>query len=241
MNEHELKKGIAFLAEAGLNLFAVLDCAALPERTEKAMLAAGVPLADYARLVLIGHGGRRLWDALQEWGMKTADPVDHYSTTITRQFIHDTLHDPPTLWLYPNTSYLVPLQQLGQLAGWSAPSPLGQGINPAYGVWFAYRTAFLTVKELPLTRLRGQSQASLCAICTDKPCIQTCPVGAVQSQHFDVDKCVKHRLETQSICADRCLARMACPFFPEHGYSLEQIQYHYRRSLVNLRAWHSRR
>jgi hypothetical protein len=201
------------------------------------MLAASVPLADYARLVLVGHGGRRMWDELQDWGLQTADPVDHYSSTITRQFIEDYLHNPPILWLYPNSPYLIPLQQLGQLAGWSTPSPLGQGINPVYGVWFAYRTAFLTTKELPLSSSSGASQIDLCEYCIDKPCIQACPVEAVRSHYFDVDKCVKHRLEPHSVCADRCLARMACPFFPEHKYSLEQIQYHYGRSLFSLRSW----
>ena len=164
MNEQKLESGIAFLAGTGLNLFAVLDCAALPAETEEGMLAAGVPLADYRRLVLTGHGGRQMWSALQAWGMKTADPVDHYSTIMTRQFIHDTLHNPPTLWLYPNTPYLVPLQQLGRLAGWSSPSPLGQGINPTFGVWFAYRTAFLTTLELPLRA--APPQAAPCAICS---------------------------------------------------------------------------
>ncbi len=236
MNDQNLERGIAFLAEAGLNLFAILDCAALPAQTEEAMLAAGTPLADYRRLLLIGHGGRQMWSALQERGMEPADPVDHYSTLITRRFIHDTLHDPPTLWLYPNSPYLIPLQQLGQLAGWSSPSPLGQGINATYGVWFAYRAAFLTTLELPLRS--APPQPAPCDSCTDKPCIQTCPVSAVQPEQFAVDTCVQHRLAPHSSCSDRCLARIACPFFPQHRYTLPQIQYHYGRSLTSLRAWY---
>ncbi|NCF67998.1 MAG: hypothetical protein GWP61_18685 [Chloroflexi bacterium] len=235
MKEQDLENGSAFLAGAGLNLCAVLDCATLPAETEEVILAAGVPLADYRRLMLIGHGGRQMWSALQDWGMKTADPVDHYSTVITRQFIHDYLHNPPTFWLYPNTPYLIPLQQLGQLAGWSAPSPLGQGINPTYGVWFAYRTAFLTTLELPPRT--SPPQPVPCAGCSAKPCIQACPVGAVQLDSFNIDACVKHRLRPHSPCADRCLARIACPYFPEHRYTLPQIQYHYGRSLSSLQAW----
>ncbi len=77
MNDHQVKRGITFLAEAGLNLFAVLEYAALPTAVADLMLASDIPLADYRRLVLLGHGGRRLWAALQAWGVKTADPVDH--------------------------------------------------------------------------------------------------------------------------------------------------------------------
>jgi epoxyqueuosine reductase len=128
------------------------------------------------------------------------------------------------------------LQQLGELAGWSHPSPLGQGINPTYGVWFAYRAVFLTTAELPLTG--GAPRPSPCDACLDKPCLSACPAGAVQPARFDIDGCANYRLQPASPCADRCLARMACPYFPEHRYSLEQIRYHYGRSLETLAAWY---
>jgi len=217
-------------------MLAVLDCADLPQRAAQLMLDSAVPLAEYRRLVLVGHGGRRMWQALQERGMDTADPVDEYSATLTRQFIHDYLDGAPAHWLYPDTDYIIPLQQLGAAAGWSYPSPLGSGISPVYGVWFAYRTAFLTNADLPL--LREGAAPSPCMSCVDKPCITACPVGAVQPDAFDIAGCVSHRLRPASPCADRCLARMACPFFPQHRYSLAQIQYHYGRSLIDLRVWY---
>jgi epoxyqueuosine reductase len=236
MKPIDVTAGTDFLADAGLNLLAVLDCATLPKAITTPMLTAGVPLNDYRRLVLLGHGGRPLWVALQKWGLKTADPVDHYTLTITRQFIRDYLGDPPVCWLYPQTDYLVPLQQLGTLAGWSYPSPLGQGIHPEFGVWFAYRAAFLTTVDLSL-RVEPK-RPSPCASCMEKPCITTCPVGAVQPALFDVDGCARYRLRDQSPCTDRCLARLACPFFPEHRYTLAQIQYHYRHSLATLQKWY---
>jgi epoxyqueuosine reductase len=236
MKQINVTAGIDFLTDAGLNLFAVLDCATLPEAITTPMLASGVPLSDYRRLLLLGHGGRRLWTALQKWGWQTADPIDHYSTQITRQFIRHYLGDPPTCWLYPNAPYLVPLQQLGTWAGWSYPSPLGQGIHPEFGVWFAYRAAFLTTVELPLCV--EPERPSPCASCLAKPCIATCPVEAVQMDRFDVDGCAHYRLRTQSPCVDRCLARLACPVFPEHRYTLAQIQYHYHHSLATLRDWY---
>ena len=229
--------GIRVLAEGGLNLCAVLDCAGLPEKPAQMMISAGVPLADYKRLVLIGHGGRQMWQSLQTWGMQTADPVDHYSMVQTQHFIDTYLPNSSLLWLYPNTPFLIPLQQLGKAAGWSHPSPLGSGISPIYGVWFAYRTAFLTNADLPL--VRDDPQPSPCITCAARPCISTCPAHAVQVDRFDIDACTTHRLKPGSPCADRCLSRMACPFFPEHHYTLDQIQYHYKLSLATIQEWYS--
>lgn len=232
--ETKLQLGLTFLADGGLNLVAVFDCAALPQQL--CDLMADVPLADYQRLVLLGHGGRRLWEALQAQGMAAKDPVDTHSTQLAQQFIHDYLGAPPTYWLYPNSPHLVPLQQLGALAGWSHPSPLGLGISSTFGVWFAYRTAFLVDAELPLRR--EPAQASPCDSCVDKPCITTCPVSAVKLHAFDVEGCARFRIKESSPCAVRCLSRMACPYFPEHRYSLEQMQYHYGQSAETLRRWY---
>ena len=236
MDEARFSQGVQYLADAGLNLFAVLDCAALPAGVATTMTAAGIPLDHYSRLVLTGHGGRRFWQKLEEFGWHTVDPVDHYSLAVTQHFIDDYLGTPPVLLIYP-AEYLLPLQQLGELAGWSHPSPLGLGINPVYGLWFAYRTAFLTNDQLPLTQ--SPVTQSPCATCAGKPCITACPAGAVQNPgQFNMSACATFRLGARSACGDRCLARMACPVGPQHRYTLEQIQYHYRHSLTEIREYY---
>lgn len=229
----KLEEGIEALAQAGLNLIAVLDCKALPDRAAQMMPSSGVSLDAYRRLVLIGHGGRRMWAALQDWGMRTADPVDHYSISLSRRFIRDCLEDSPVLWLYPGTSYMIPLQQLGEAAGWCSPSPLGIGISPVYGLWLAYRAAFLVDADLPVIKV--PPAPSPCIDCEKKPCLEACPAQAVRLDKMDIEACIHHRLRPQSPCADRCLARMACPCAREHRYLLPQIQYHYGCSLATLR------
>lgn len=236
MNNDVLHQGFAFLAKAGLNLRAILDCATLPKEVGEMMTSSGIPLTAYTRLVLIGHGGRHMWDAIQEWGWETADPIDHYSMKVTQQFIHDYLGDPSVFWLYPQTPYVVPLQRLGSLAEWSHPSPLGLGISPVYGVWFAYRAAFLTTLDLPV--VVDSPAASPCTTCAERPCIQTCPVGAVNEQAFNVEACAHFRLRDASPCAARCLSRLSCPFFAEHRYTPEQIRYHYDQSWKTLKAYY---
>ena len=137
--------------------------------------------------------------------------------------------------LYPGPLPL-PLQQLGALAGWHHPSPLGLGIHPHYGLWFAYRAALLTDAELALTpRLEA---ASPCASCADKPCVSACPVGAVSvDAAFDLNACVDWRLRPDSSCRAGCAARQACPAGAQWRYTPEQTGYHAHRSLAALHAW----
>lgn len=231
----QLQSGIQFLAEAGLNLFASLACAALPEPLKAQLLAAEVPLSAYGRLILIGHGGRHLWAQLQNGAMNVPDPVDSYSLRLTQQFIRDYLENAPHVMLYPGQTYLVPLQQLAEEAGWGKPSPLGQSIHPDYGVWFAHRTTFLTTADVPIIKRAPAPRP--CDSCAAKPCQTTCPVSAVQPTHFDLSACGNFRLQPSSVCTDRCLARLACPVAPQHRYPIEQIQYHYSQSLHTIRLY----
>jgi len=236
MNEAKLSQGVEFLAEQGLNLLAVLSCETLPDNVSQTLLAGDIPLHDYRSMVLIGHGGRRLWQALTDFGMQTADPVDHFSLVMTRRFVDEFLDSSPALMLYP-AGYTIPLQQLGALAGWHHPSPLGLGINETYGVWFAYRAAFLTT--LPLPAIQNPKTTSPCDTCRDKPCIGACPAQAVQGVgQFKVSACVDFRLQEQSICQDRCLSRLACPVAPEHRYEPAQLHYHYTHSLASIRRYY---
>jgi hypothetical protein len=235
MNEQKLEQGIQFLAEQGLNLYAVFDCSQFPPDIAQLMDQAGVPRDSYQRLVLIGNGGNRFWPALQSYGLRTAEPVDHFSLKLVEKFIGDFLAGPEVVMLYPSGP-MIPLQRLGSLAGWSHPSPLGLGINPDYGLWFAYRVAFLTNLPLPLTEARPS--ASPCATCPDQPCIAACPGQAVQAgQTFGLSRCVDYRLSPAAPCQDRCLSRLACPVAPEQRYPLAQVQYHYRYSLESIRRY----
>lgn len=217
----------------GLNLIAVLDCSDLPADIAEPMLAGGVALADYPRLLLLGSGGKRFWRALPDYAWKDTDPVDHYSAATLQAFIADYLGSAPSLALYPG-DMPVPLQRLGALAGWQQPSPLGVGIHPHYGLWFAYRAAALLDSDLPLRS--AERLPAPCESCSTKPCISACPARAV-GVSFALDACMEFRLSEDSICAEQCLSRLACPVGRQHRYSQPQLRYHYARSLASLQRY----
>ena len=229
--------GVNYLAQHGLNLLAVLSCAALPNDIAQTITPTGARLHDYTRLVLIGNGGKQFWTSFQAAGDKQVEnPVDQYSAILVNKFIRDYLPPAPALMLFPGP-YSIPLQRLGALAHWHHSSPLGVGIHSEYGLWFAYRAAFLTTALLPL-RISSPSE-SPCKTCI-KPCISACPVHAISNnQQPDLSKCLNFRLQEETVCADRCLARLACPIAPEQRYSDEQISYHYKHSLHLIRRYQS--
>ena len=131
---------------------------------------------------------------------------------------------------------MLPLQQLGQVAGWTHPSPLGSGLNRRFGPWFAYRCAILTDGRLP--RLVATNGVNRCAGCAERPCLSQCPAGALTVEFApQVSACGQYRLRPASRCAGRCLAREACPRGRAHRYDEAAMAYHYGVSLAVLRHW----
>lgn len=140
-----------------------------------------------------------------------------------------------------------PLQRLGELAGWHQPSPLGTGINPRWGLWYAYRALVWLPTEstgvkVAMAASARQETASLqiadtavCASCQSQACVSVCPSSALTfSQSPDMTACADYRMQSDSACSDRCLAREACPVNADEPYPREQISYHYRKALTGL-------
>ena len=221
---------------AGLNLLAVFDWAALPTAIQNALTHEAANL-QANRIILIGHAGPRLWQVVQESPYAGADhPIDEFTLATVRPWMTSQQPDAAFNVLYPGTTP-VDLQALGQLAGWHHPSPFMVGINARNGPWFAYRALLLARCDLPPTE--REVGLSPCVNCLDAPCISACPPGAARQDGFDLQTCLTERCTPNSPCADRCLARLACPVAPEQRYPMAQIRHSYGRSLADLRAWRS--
>jgi epoxyqueuosine reductase len=228
-----------FLNEAGINRQHVFDLADLPDEV-RATLG---DTTGFQQLILLGHGGRRLWECVQASGIVGEHPIDDYCVQTVRRWFAEHIPGARYRIVYPGVS-MVGLQALGRLAGWHHASPFMVGIDSEWGSWYAYRAVVLAdsqflpffpaeraPKEVPL----GDSIP--CVDCPDQPCIAACPAEAMADGQFSLTRCAGYRLQAASACAYTCLARSACPVGSEHRYDDAQIRHSYGQSLAMLRKY----
>ena len=225
------------LYEHGLNLQAVFRFEELPVALRQTFILQEPKSTDYQYIILLANGGSRYWQSMQQAGSQTeqqSDPVDNYFY----QIINDLL-EPYFEYkvVYPGNHFL-PLQGLGKLAGWHHESPLGLGIHPVFGLWFAYRGVILSnTKFSPIESDMAHGSESPCRSCQGKPCIAACPANAVLASGFKVGQCSDYRLQSESGCQSRCMARLACPTGKEYRYQTAQMTYHYQHSLTSIKKY----
>lgn len=228
------KVDFSALNQAGLNRQAVLNVADLPAEMQ-ASLHAEFDLDQYRQIILIAHAGRRLWEVLAHAGLEHEEhPIDVFSQQHALAWFARQFPDQRAELLYPGDRP-IGLQALGTLAGWHHRSPMMIGIDAHWGTWFAYRVALLTTTDLPVTP--PDNAPHPCASCADAVCRRTCPADALSAEGFQLSRCIAERTREHSPCADRCVARLACPVGSEHRYELAQIQHSYTRSLRMIREY----
>ncbi len=291
------------LAGRGLNLARVLTA----DQLEGAGIS--VPVAEQGLFLLLGNGGGAFWEQLEARGGDSdgsalADrlfedredhPIDLYSQALLSQALERHLPGVRFKILFPQNPQRrqhhdqlgsgssprhMPLQQLGRLAGWHQSSPLGSGMHPQWGLWYAYRvfvwleiephaldddpasvTHPLFYKEsykesdnesaktsvsVPETAEPNTALSELCLTCASRACVTACPAKAILfGSNPDMQACAGYRCASDSDCADRCLAREACPVgssvddSSHPSYPRAQISYHYRVALESLRVWYA--
>ena len=214
----------AALDAVGLNLHAVFALDQLPD----ALRNECDPARNYSQLILIGNGGRAMWQAILREGGRSADPIDDFSVREVRRWLAAQASGRSYEIVYPGER-LVGLQSLGECAGWHFASPFMVGINERWGTWFAYRVAVLANTDFEPTRpVPGESP---CTACRPRPCVSACPGKAIEDSGFNLADCVRYRLRADSACQTTCMARLACPVRAEHRYDDEQIRHAYTISL----------
>lgn len=225
------------LAGFGLNLFALLDAGKIDD--------SAIP-SETSVVALVGNHGRQLWDCLPANWQQQKHPIDDFSEATVSRVLTATIGNSGWTMLFPDRSSLaVPaLQDLGRAAGWHNPSPLGNGIHPEHGLWFAYRSVVAIDFEIAslgassALPAEGFGDDSPCISCIEQPCIKSCPPSALSVGNApDLMACVNFRSSDQSPCAEQCLARQQCPIGVQSRYADEQIRYFYRQSLPSLQRW----
>ena len=218
----------ATLNAAGLNRQAVFDLSALPADILQTLEKIAGALDSYRQLILIGHGGRLLWDCVKASGSASANPIDEFTVSTIAQCFAAELPDTRYAFLYPS-DHPIGLQQLGSLAGWHHASPFMVGIDERWGSWSAYRAVLLTDTHFAPSAKVDRNHP--CRSCLDTPCIERCPARALDEGRLDLDRCLDFRRQAASPCQFTCLARLACPVGREHRYSDEQMRHVYGISL----------
>lgn len=170
-----------------------------------------------------------------------AQPFDDLSLRLACDFAARGLGVAVPDVLYPGGRDISLLPWLTQ-AHVQFESPLGLGIRPDCGPWFAVRAALLLrlpndMRDFLDRRFpRLAADASPCTTCLDKPCIAACPAHAVANDApFNLKSCVNFRVSRDSPCVATCLSRLACPIGRDSRYDEAQIAYHYGRSIVTIR------
>lgn len=219
----------------------------LPDSVKQKLIDAYPGNFENSFITLIANAGGVFWQAMMSPNradaMSHEHPVDDFSISIAKKLIAVGEQTQNAEILYPG--YPVPLIKLGELCGWSHPSPLGLGLHSEFGPWLAYR-ALIKTKE-PLQPIQAVSTTpsaessnpeSPCLSCVNTPCISACPASATSIDNvFDIKRCASHRLKEASECKTQCHARNACPVGQAFRYSKEQREYHMTHALDALQKW----
>jgi ferredoxin len=214
----------ALLSECGLSVRGVARFG--PEH-EAPRLIDGQPAA---AVLLIGLTGGGMWAHFDHWRMAQADhggsdPLDRWS-----KIVIDALADAVGAQAcYPSDAPYQPFQAWAMRAEGLQPSPLGILIHPRYGLWHSYRGALLFATWDSEALSSSAREPHPCDTCWEKPCLSTCPVGAILPDGFDVAGCRQHLVSEQrqaGCMVSGCLARNACPVGADHRYPEAQLQFH---------------
>ena len=223
------------LNAVGLNLQAIFNIDDLPAEIALEIRQRFDPAHRYRQLILIGHGGKTLWDSVTATGVTSENPIDEFSVRMLAQWFDEQQTSHQYRIVFPGDEP-IGLQTLGKLAGWHHPSPFMVGINKEWGSWYAYRAVALADTDLtPSVADQGKSP---CETCLDKPCMTHCPASALSVSGFDLKKCVDYRKSTRSVCKASCVARISCPVGDHHRYCAEQIAHTYSISMRMIERYY---
>jgi epoxyqueuosine reductase len=230
----------------GLNLVA-----ATPVERYEASIEKGVrtnELAPFARsIVVVGNGGGAFWAAFKRhvernpgW-LQREHPLDDFTHEIVESSIAASVRatGAQCFIVYPfiQEARTLNFVQLARTAGLTGPSIIGISLHPDFGPWIAFRAALL-VDDL-IDSPGPATQFDPCPTCAARTCIKACPVSAVSIEHhWDMAKCLRHRVEVEQDCINRCHARTACIVGPEHIYPDDELTYHQTRTLRAIRSWY---
>lgn len=174
-------------------------------------------------LIMIGNAGTAFWRHFDDEKSKGTNPMDDWSRETLTGFAN--IFGASPLFPFDGPPYY-PFQQWAQRCEPVYPSPVGPLIHPKFGLWHAYRSAFLFDQEFEVPST--EATQSPCETCSEKPCLKGCPAGVFNKGAYDVPTCIGF-LKTnagQDCIALGCAARRACPIGQKFTYTPEHARFH---------------
>ncbi len=173
-------------------------------------------------LILLGPRQPGFWPHLTasaEWRDGTPDPVDRWSRRVIGRIACDL--QAKALFPFGGPPYS-PFYQWALRTGRCWESPVRLLVHDTQGMWVSFRGA-LAMKQA-MTFPRG---AKPCDSCQTRPCLTSCPAGALGAEGYDVPRCHAWLDGEGGEClSGGCLVRRACPASIGHARMPEQSAYH---------------
>jgi epoxyqueuosine reductase len=174
-------------------------------------------------LLLLGPDPETFWAMLQGAPeVLGSDPVDNWS----RRVIGTWACELGAKALFPFGDPLRPFISWALRSERCYISPATLLVHDTYGLMLSFRGALALREHVVLPA----PPPSPCATCLDKPCLTTCPVGAL-GPGYDTDKCHAHLDTPNNDCMSKgCRVRRACPVSPlrPDAQSAHHMRYFHR-------------
>ncbi len=174
-------------------------------------------------IIMIGNVGPEMWQAFSKEPHIGSNSLDVW----TRKSLTPIANDFKAQVVFPfDGPPYFPFQHWAMQADDVSPSPIGPLIHPVFGLWHAYRAAFLFAEHLEIST--DEQTAPPCDTCVDQPCLNTCPIDAFTPGNYDVAGCRAFiaKDEGHDCLQSGCRARHACPVGRDYIYQAEQAEFH---------------
>ncbi|MCJ8308222.1 MAG: ferredoxin [Rhizobiaceae bacterium] len=192
---------------------------------------------DGASALLIGNIGSSLWPAFSDSEEKLdgkPDPLNRWTMSQVADLVEGLGPGTVREVRYPFGDPVWPFQQYARQALGVEQSPLGLLIHPEYGLWFAFRAVLVFAHEI--SHLPSSPKMDHpCDTCIDKPCLNTCPIGAFTKDAYDYPACKKHvgSRAGETCFSGGCLARQACPVGKSYRNATDHQAFHMQAMMAS--------
>lgn len=177
-------------------------------------------------LLLIGPGPEFWPHFVQspEYRDGRPDPLDRWSARVLRRIAEISGGRP--LFPFGGPPHH-PFHAWAARTGRAWTSPVGFLIHAEQGLWLSFRGALIFDERMRLP----PPVSNPCESCVGKPCLDSCPVGALTGDGYDVPACKAFLCDGGACLETGCKVRAACPVSQSFPRDPHQSAFHMRAFL----------